>query len=67
MKLRFVLGSAPLLATVLMAATAAHAQSGLGNIANDAQNRMKNFDIADKNKDGLLTKEEAQNGPVPFM
>jgi Ca2+-binding EF-hand superfamily protein len=49
------------------AATAAQAQSGLGNIATDAQNRVKNFDIADKNKDGLLTKEEAQNGPVPFI
>lgn len=49
------------------AATAAQAQTGLGNIANDAQNRMKNFDIADKNKDGLLTKEEAEKGPVPFI
>jgi len=29
--------------------------------------RLKNFDIADKNKDGLLTKEEAEKGPVPFI
>ncbi|WP_109127233.1 EF-hand domain-containing protein [Dyella sp. C11] len=50
-----------------LAASAAYAQSGLGNIANQAQMQLKNFDIADKNKDGLLTKEEAENGPVPFI
>ena len=49
------------------AATTAHAQTGLGAIANQAQNNLKNFDIADKNKDGLLTKEEAEKGPVPFI
>ncbi|WP_114241394.1 EF-hand domain-containing protein [Dyella sp. C9] len=49
------------------AAGAVQAQSGLGLIANQAQNSMKNFDIADKNHDGLLTKEEAENGPVPFI
>jgi Ca2+-binding EF-hand superfamily protein len=51
----------------LAAASAAHAQSGMGNIANQAQMQLKNFDIADKNKDGLLTKEEAEKGPVPFI
>ena len=54
-------------ALAAFAATATHAQSGLGNIANEAQNQLKNFDIADKNKDGLLTKEEALKGPVPFI
>jgi hypothetical protein len=59
-----------LMLTALIAiasATAAHAQTGLGPIANQYQNATKNFDIADKNKDGLLTKEEAEKGPVPFI
>jgi hypothetical protein len=51
----------------LATATAAHAQIGLGPITNQVQNAVKNFDIADKNKDGLLTKEEAEKGPVPFI
>ena len=51
----------------LMAVAAAHAQIGLGNLANQAGNAVKNFDIADKNHDGLLTKEEAEKGPVPFI
>jgi Ca2+-binding EF-hand superfamily protein len=55
------------IALFLAATGIAHAQSGLGLIANQAQNSMKNFDIADKNHDGLLTKEEAENGPVPFI
>lgn len=50
-----------------LAATAIHAQSGLGSLTQQAQIANKNFDIADKNKDGMLTKEEAQNGPVPFI
>jgi Ca2+-binding EF-hand superfamily protein len=54
-------------ALAALATTASHAQTGLGAIANQAQNAMKNFDIADKNKDGLLTKEEAEKGPVPFI
>jgi len=54
-------------ALAAFAATASHAQTGLGAIANQAQNNLKNFDIADKNKDGLLTKEEAEKGPVPFI
>jgi Ca2+-binding EF-hand superfamily protein len=51
----------------LACATAAQAQTGLGNIVSKVQVAQKNFDIADKNHDGLLTKEEAQNGPVPFI
>ncbi|AIF46552.1 EF-hand domain-containing protein [Dyella japonica] len=54
-------------ALAAFAVTASHAQTGLGPIANQAKNAMKNFDIADKNKDGLLTKEEAEKGPVPFI
>ncbi|QNK03214.1 EF-hand domain-containing protein [Dyella telluris] len=54
-------------ALAALAATASHAQTGLGPIANQVQNAAKNFDIADKNKDGLLTKEEAEKGPVPFI
>ncbi|MHA6205894.1 EF-hand domain-containing protein [Dyella soli] len=58
-----------LAAALAMACVAggAYAQIGLGNIANQADNASKNFDIADKNHDGLLTKEEAQKGPVPFI
>lgn len=48
-------------------AGAAHAQIGLGSMANTTANVVKNFDIADKNHDGLLTKEEAEKGPVPFI
>lgn len=51
----------------IAATTAIHAQTGLGPIANQYKNATKNFDIADKNKDGLLTKEEAEKGPVPFI
>lgn len=51
----------------LGAVTAIHAQSGFGGVANQAQNIAKNFDIADRNHDGLLTKEEAEKGPVPFI
>lgn len=50
---------------MLLAVAASHAQSGYGGITNTAQNLMKNFDIADKNHDGLLTKEEAEK--VPFI
>ncbi|HET6555439.1 MAG TPA: EF-hand domain-containing protein [Dyella sp.] len=56
-----------LLACTLVMATAAQAQIGLGNMANQMDVAVKNFDIADKNHDGLLTKEEAENGPVPFI
>ena len=50
---------------MLLAVAASHAQSGYGGIANTAQKAMKNFDIADKNHDGLLTREEAEK--VPFI
>ena len=54
-------------ASLLAVAAAAQAQIGLGNIASQASNALKNFDIADKNHDGLLTREEAEKGPVPFI
>jgi hypothetical protein len=54
-------------ACALAIAASAHAQIGLGNLANQADVAVKNFDIADKNHDGLLTKEEAAKGPVPFI
>jgi len=50
-----------------VAAGALHAQIGLGSMANQAAIAVKNFDIADKNHDGLLTKQEAEKGPVPFI
>ena len=57
-----------LVALVSLACTGAlHAQIGLGGITNQYDNASKNFDIADKNHDGLLTKEEAEKGPVPFI
>lgn len=58
----------PLFAACALAlATAAQAQIGLGNLATQADVAVKNFDIADKNHDGVLTKEEAAKGPVPFI
>lgn len=56
-----------IVAALTVFAATAHAQTGLGNLTNQAQIAMKNFDIADKNRDGLLTKEEAEKGPVPFI
>ena len=43
------------------------AQTGLNEIAQAVKSMDKNFDIADKNRDGLLTRQEAQTGPVPFI
>jgi hypothetical protein len=43
------------------------AQNGLNEIAKAVQAQDKNFDIADKNHDGLLTRQEAESGPVPFI
>jgi hypothetical protein len=58
----------PLLAVCALAlATAAQAQIGAGYLATQADVAVKNFDIADKNRDGVLTKEEAAKGPVPFI
>jgi hypothetical protein len=43
------------------------AQTGLNEIAQAVKSMDKNFDIADKNRDGLLTRQEAETGPVPFI
>lgn len=43
------------------------AQSGLGGIASQIDMAQKNFAIADRNHDGLLSREEAEKGPVPFI
>ncbi|KRF02054.1 hypothetical protein ASG87_11250 [Frateuria sp. Soil773] len=50
-----------------LAAFSASAQNGLGGLADQAARASKNFDIADKNHDGLLSREEAEAGPVPFI
>ncbi|GAP67537.1 hypothetical protein MBSD_n2864 [Mizugakiibacter sediminis] len=46
---------------------AAFAQHGLGSVVRTIERAQKNFDIADKNGDGLLSREEAEQGPVPFI
>lgn len=47
--------------------TALLAQSGLSGITRSVQKLDKNFDIADANRDGKLSLEEAQAGPVTFI
>ncbi|TBR40700.1 EF-hand domain-containing protein [Dyella terrae] len=55
------------LALALGAAMPVMAQSGYGAIANKMANAAKNFDVADKDHDGFLTKEEANSGSTPFI
>lgn len=45
----------------------AHAQHGMGSLSSDASMALKNMKIADRNKDGLISREEAEQGPVPFI
>ncbi|WP_338039812.1 EF-hand domain-containing protein [Luteibacter yeojuensis] len=45
----------------------AFAQAGLSGIHRSVMALDKNFDVADKNRDGKLSKEEAQAGPVAFI
>lgn len=63
--------SAMILATTLACACAAFApaiaQNGLGRLARSVERAQKNFDIADRDRDGLVSREEAQRGPVPFI
>jgi len=49
------------------AALPAAAQHGMGGLANDASIAIKNMKIADRNHDGLISREEAEKGPVPFI
>ncbi|MFZ0872053.1 MAG: EF-hand domain-containing protein [Rhodanobacter sp.] len=43
------------------------AQAGLSGISTSVMTLDKNFDIADRNHDGLLSKDEARAGHVPFI
>lgn len=45
----------------------ASAQTGLAGIVDSVSRLDKNFDIADRNRDGLLSKDEANAGHVPFL
>ena len=56
-----------ILAAALAVAVPAAAQTGLGYMAKKLDIAVKNFDAADRNHDGLLSKEEAQKGNVPFI
>ena len=60
---RFALAAALSLAV----AGPAMAQTGLGYLANKIDVAVKNFEAADRNHDGLLSKEEAQAGKTPFI
>lgn len=60
---RLILASSLLCAVTLPAA----AQHGMGGLANDAAIAIKNMKIADRNHDGLVSREEAEKGPVPFI
>jgi hypothetical protein len=58
-----------ILALIVLAGTpaVAWAQTGLNEIARAVQAMDKNFDAADKNHDGMLTRQEAEAGQVPFI
>lgn len=60
---RFALAAALSLAV----AGPAMAQTGLGYLASKIDVAVKNFEAADRNHDGLLSKEEAQAGKTPFI
>jgi Ca2+-binding EF-hand superfamily protein len=55
------------LAVCLVAPTYAMAQSGMGSFANAVRSLDKNFDAADKNHDGLLSKQEAQDAHLDLI
>jgi hypothetical protein len=60
------------LATTLTAAvgglsTVSIAQTGLSKLSNSERRMDKNFDVADKNRDGKLTRTEAQSGATPLI
>ena len=44
-----------------------NAQTGLNGVAKSVREIDKNFDVADKNHDGKLTREEAQSGSTPMI
>lgn len=43
------------------------AQAGLSGVATSVMTLDRNFDGADKNHDGFLSKDEAKAGHVPFI
>jgi len=45
----------------------AFAQTGMNGINQTVMALDKNFDVADKDRDGKLTREEAKAGPVAFI
>lgn len=56
-----------LLLSGLALCTPALAQLGLGALTSQIDQAKKNFDIADSNHDGFVSREEAEHGPVPFI
>jgi len=63
---RFALALGALLAVAAVPAPLL-AQSGLSGITRSVQTLDKNFDVADANHDGKLSRQEAQSGPVAFI
>lgn len=63
-RLKFAVISCALCAVLCLPAMA---QTGLNGILKSVNTLDKNFDASDKNHDGLLSKEEAVNGSVPFI
>lgn len=57
----------PLLCLAAVLPLASMAQTGLNETARSVKALDKNFDAADKNHDGLLTRQEAEAGQVPFI
>ena len=56
-----------MLAACLISPWPAAAQSGYGGIVATVDKLDRNFDAADRNRDGLLSKEEAAAGHVSFV
>ena len=44
-----------------------HAQTGMNRLAQRMDQAQKNFDMADVDRDGRLTREEARKGRVPYI
>lgn len=63
---RFALVFGAMLAVAGMP-TSLLAQTGLSGITRSVQVLDKNFDVADANHDGKLSRQEAQSGPVAFI
>jgi hypothetical protein len=55
------------LVTCAVAPLPAPAQNGLGGFVDSVGKLDRNFEAADKNADGLLSRDEAKAGHVPFI